>query len=131
MNTGSAAPAVTQTLLLVEDEPSVRRLIITILESAGFRVLAAPEAGDALRIAASHDGPIDLLVTDVTLPDMDGRDVAHAIRAGRPECRVLFISGYPTQADVPNGGIDVSEAFLQKPFVPRVLVQRVRELLSA
>src|SRR4051794_31632371 len=118
-----------KTLLVVDDEDSVRRLVTTVLESAGYQVLLATEPGAAIAIAQSHDGPIDLLITDVTMPEMDGRDVAKMVTTLRPECRVLFMSGYPTHADVPNGGLARDAALLQKPFVPRALVQRVRELL--
>ena len=84
----------------------------------------------ALDIARAHTGPIHLLITDVTMPEMDGREAARAITAMRPHCRVLFMSGYPAQAAFPSGELQPAEGFVQKPFVPRVLLQRVRELLE-
>ena len=132
MSERQSAPAPgdpTATLLLVEDEEQVRRLFSMVLESAGYRVLQAADAATAIAIAASHDGPIDLLITDVVIPDMDGRAAARAIMEWRPGCRVLFISGYPPESEEFGGDIRIA-AFLQKPFVPRALVQRVRELLN-
>jgi CheY-like chemotaxis protein len=100
-----------------------------VLESAGYQVLQAADAATAIALAASHDGPIDLLITDVVMPDMDGRAAARAITEWRPGCRVLFISGYPPESEEFGGDIRIT-AFLQKPFVPRTLIQRVGELLN-
>jgi DNA-binding response OmpR family regulator len=117
-----------QTILLVDDEEPVRRLFSTVLTSAGFRVLQASGPQEALAIENAHTGPIDLLITDLMMPGMDGRAVAGTILARRPTCRLLFISGYPPEAaDLKTLG---AAAFLQKPFVPRALVARVREILQ-
>lgn len=118
------------TVLVLDDEESVRRLVTAVLTSAGYDVLPAPDGARALDLARSHQGPIHLLITDVTMPEMDGREAARAITAVRPQCRVLFMSGYPAQAAFPAGDLLPAEGFVQKPFVPRVLVQRVRELLD-
>ena len=127
--TADAQPPRT-TVLVLDDEDSVRRLVTAVLESAGYEVLPASEGSRALDIARAHTGPIHLLITDVTMPEMDGREAARAITAVRPHCRVLFMSGYPAQAAFPPGELQPAEGFVQKPFVPRVLLQRVRELLE-
>ena len=132
-NVSGLAPAEPQsartTVLVLDDEDSVRRLVTAVLESAGYVVLPAAEGAVALDIARSHPDAIDLLVTDMTMPEMDGREAADAIRALRPQCRVLFMSGYPLQVALPDG-IPATDGFIQKPFVPRILVQRVREILN-
>ena len=124
---GATAPDAPHTILLVDDEEPVRRLLSTILSNAGFRVLPASGLPEAMALEAAHDGPIHLLITDLMMPEMDGRMVARTIIARRPSCRVLFISGYPADAVDLEG---IAAAFLQKPFVPRALVSRVRELLE-
>jgi two-component system cell cycle sensor histidine kinase/response regulator CckA len=133
-NVSGLAPAEPQsartTVLVLDDEDSVRRLVTAVLESAGYVVLPAAEGAVALDIARSHPDAIDLLVTDMTMPEMDGRQAADAIRALRPQCRVLFMSGYPLQVALPDG-IQATDGFIQKPFVPRMLVQRVKEILDA
>jgi CheY-like chemotaxis protein len=118
------------TVLVLDDEESVRRLVTAVLASAGYNVLPAANGAHAVDIARAHEGPIHLLITDVTMPEMDGREAATAITALRPQCRVLFMSGYPAQAAFPSGALQPDEGFVQKPFVPRVLVQRVREILD-
>ena len=118
------------TILVLDDENSVRRLVTAVLESAGYVVLPAAEGSEALDIVRSHPDSIDLLITDMTMPEMDGREAADAIRALRPQCRVLFMSGYPLQVALPDG-IQATDGFIQKPFVPRMLVQRVKEILDS
>ena len=118
------------TVLVLDDEESVRRLVTAVLVSAGYDVLPASDGAHALDIARSHEGPIHLLLTDLTMPEMDGREAAKAITALRPQCRVLFMSGYPAQTAFPSGAPRPTEGFVQKPFVPRVLLQRVREILD-
>src|SRR5688572_2781348 len=103
------AQATRKTVLVLDDEDSVRRLVTAVLESAGFHVLSAAEGARALDIARTHHGPIHLLITDVTMPEMDGREAASAITAVRPHCRVLFISGYPSQTAFPSGDLQPTE----------------------
>lgn len=120
-----------QTLLLLEDEDAVRRLVATVLESAGYRVLQAADAVTALTLAQSFPGRIHLLISDMTMPDMDGREVARTVTRMRPDCGVLLISGYPADPVPQRGSASPVPAFLQKPFVPRVLLERVRELIES
>ena len=101
-----------------------------VLESAGYRVLQASDATTAIATSRAFEDRIDLLISDLTMPDMDGREVARIITADRPECRVLLISGYPAEL-LPNEAVPTHPpAFLQKPFVPRVLLERVRDLID-
>lgn len=124
------APTGTETILLAEDEAGVRKLARISLEKYGYRVLEADGAAMAIRLEASHDGPIDLLVTDVVMPDMGGRELAEAIRKVRPEIAVLFVSGYTDDAVIRHG-VEVSEdAFLQKPYTPITLACKVRAVLD-
>src|SRR5215203_4734801 len=132
-NVSGSAPAEPRTgritILILDDEDSVRRLVTAVLESAGYVALPAAEGAEALNIARTHPDPIDMLITDMTMPEMDGREAAAAVRALRPQCRVLFMSGYPLQVALPDG-MQATDGFIQKPFVPRMLVQRVREVLD-
>ncbi len=121
----------TETILLVEDEDAVRRLAKIVLESHGYKVLEADCGADALAAADAHPGPIHLLVTDVVMPVMGGREVADAVRAPRPELRVLYLSGYTDDAVVRHGVTEATDAFLQKPFTPLALARKVRALLDA
>jgi signal transduction histidine kinase len=119
----------TETVLVVEDQAGVRQLIVETLAGAGFRVLGAAGGGEAVAIAAQHEGPIALLVTDVMMPEMNGPALAQRIVAGRPELRVLFVSGYTDQfpmATVLSG----KSKFLAKPFAPVALVATVRAILD-
>jgi signal transduction histidine kinase/ActR/RegA family two-component response regulator len=120
-----------ETILLVEDEARVRKLIVDVLAARGYRVLEATRGGEAVRLAATHKGPIHLAVVDVVMPEMSGPDVVREIRPGRPDMRVLYISGYTDEAIVHHGILESGAAFLQKPFLPGVLVRRVREVLDA
>lgn len=125
------APRGTETVLLVEDEDAVRGLAKVVLELQGYTVLEAATGEQARALAAACDRPIHLLVTDVVMPNLGGRDLAAALRATRPELPVLFVSGYTDDALVRHG-LEVSElAFLQKPFTPLSLARKVREVLDA
>ena len=126
-----AVPArATETVLVVEDEVSVRSLVRGVLESRGYRVLEACHGADALSISDQHGGPIHLLLTDVVMPEMSGRDLASRVMPRRPEIRVLYMSGYTDDAIVHNGVLDAGTAFLQKPFTPDALARKVREVLD-
>ena len=118
------------TILLVEDEESLRELGVLILEECGYTVLEASDGEAALRIIANDPDRIDLLVTDVVMPQMGGRKLAEILREKRPELRVLFMSGYTDDAVVRHGVLQANVNFLQKPFSPSALSKRVREILD-
>jgi signal transduction histidine kinase len=125
------APRGVETILFVEDEDGVRALGARILERHGYTVLEARNGRDALAVAGQHAGPIDLLLTDVVMPEMGGKQVAEALMARDAGLRVLFVSGY-TDGDIRRRGeLDPCTAFLQKPFTARGLLGRVREVLDA
>ncbi len=119
-----------ETILLVEDEASVRALVRRILERFGYSVLAAGSGAEALEIAGRQSKPIDLLVTDLIMPGMAGPDLAAKLTASRPEMRVLFMSGYTDDAVIRDGLLPEKGLFLQKPFTPDGLARKVREALS-
>jgi two-component system cell cycle sensor histidine kinase/response regulator CckA len=119
-----------ETVLLAEDEESVRRLATLILERNGYRVIAAADGVTALEAAKAHDGPIDLLLTDMVMPGLNGREVAERFATLQPSARVLFMSGYAGEALSAQGVLDPSVAFLAKPFVPAELARKVREVLD-
>ena len=123
-------PTGTETVLVVEDEDSVRRLITSILELHGYRVLSAGTAGEATQISVGHDGGIDLLLTDLDIPDLTGRELAQRLRATRPEMMLLYISGRPDDDIADYGVLPSGNLFLHKPFTPYGLAWRVREVLD-
>jgi PAS domain S-box-containing protein len=118
-----------ETVLLVEDEEAVRRLVRDILELQGYRVLEADSGMRALEIAHDYGPEIDLLLTDVVMPGMSGRDLAEALALLRPEIKVLFLSGYTDQVVLEHGVVDAAD-FLQKPFSPETLARKVRSVLD-
>jgi two-component system cell cycle sensor histidine kinase/response regulator CckA len=122
----------TGTILVVEDESGVRRLVESFLRGAGHTVLVAPDASQALALAGGHAGRIDLLLTDVVMPGMNGRELHQALRAGRPALPVLYMSGYPalpsSLQDLVDGDRD---AFIAKPFTRAQLLARVEAMLGA
>jgi PAS domain S-box-containing protein len=120
-----------ETILLVEDEPLVRDLAVQALRAQGYTVLVAGSGGAALALARAHSGDIDLLVTDVVMPQMSGTQVAERLSATRPGIKVLYISGYTESTSMHNDGLEQDIAFLAKPFTPSVLAHRVRELLDS
>ena len=119
-----------ETILLVEDEANIRRLMGWILERLGYTVLTATSTADALRIAASWSGTIDLLLSDVVMPDESGPDLAQRILTFRPTMRVLYVSGYPNRIAGTAGSAGGHAAFLSKPFAPQALGAKVREILD-
>jgi two-component system cell cycle sensor histidine kinase/response regulator CckA len=119
----------TETVLLVEDAPMIRRLAREIMLRAGYTVIEAGDAGDALALAEKH-GHIDLLLTDLIMPGPSGVELAEQLRATRPDIRVLYMSGYTDNAIVRNGMLGASEAFLQKPFTPEELLRKLRHVIE-
>ncbi len=117
-------------MLLVEDEPAVLKLCTGMLEHLGYRVVAAAGPLEAVRLAARHAGELRLLLTDVVMPGMSGRDLATMLTLGHPGLRCLFMSGYASDT-VDRHGLDGDHAvFLQKPFTPEELALKVREALG-
>jgi two-component system cell cycle sensor histidine kinase/response regulator CckA len=123
-------PRGSETVLFVEDEDGVRALSRHVLQKVGYTVLEARDGVAALRVAGQHPGRIDLLVTDVVMPRMSGREVAEQLATSRPGAKVLFLSGYTDDAVVRHGILEAQVAFLQKPFSPASLVIKVREVLD-
>jgi two-component system cell cycle sensor histidine kinase/response regulator CckA len=119
-----------ETVLLVEDEEGVRALSRHILQSCGYTLLEAHDGVEAVRVAERHRGRIDLLLTDVVMPRMSGREVAERVTGLHPETKVLFLSGYTDDAVVRHGILEAEVAFLQKPFLPTSLAAKVRAVLD-
>jgi CheY-like chemotaxis protein len=124
-------PRGSETILLAEDADIVRSLAKEILEVSGYRVLEAPNGGAALLICENHPAPIDLLLTDVVMPEMNGRDLAKRLLHLHPEMRVLYMSGYTPDAIVRHGVLEEGTHFIEKPFGPSALAIKVREVLEA
>ncbi len=119
-----------ETILVVEDDPSVRGLVQEALRVSGYEVLVARHGIEALLTGAKHMGPIHLLLTDVAMPQMSGPEVAEKLAGVRPDIKVLYMSGYPDHPVFEQGGVKRDTAFLHKPFTPTVLTQKVREVLD-
>ncbi|HYH01000.1 MAG TPA: PAS domain S-box protein [Terriglobales bacterium] len=120
-----------ETILVVEDEASLRELIVHVLKRWGYTVLEAQDGAEAIGCAEKHGGPIDLLLTDVVMPGMRGWEVTERIQRIRPDVKVLYISGYADDLVPGRSRIDPEAAFLQKPFTPDALANKVREVLTA
>jgi len=125
-----AALGGTETILLVEDEESVRQLVRDTLAAKGYQVLEAENGEGGVGAAAEHRGKIDLVITDVVMPGMGGREMIKHLLLSRPETKVLFLSGYTEDAIVSDGSIEKGTAFLQKPFTLQSLSRKVREVLG-
>jgi PAS domain S-box-containing protein len=119
-----------ETILLVEDEENLRRLARQSLENQGYRVIDAPDGATAIQISQAHQGPIHLLLTDVIMPGMNGRELANKVSPTRPEMRVLYMSGYTENHIGHNGTLDEGITLLQKPFTLPALKAKVREMLD-
>jgi PAS domain S-box-containing protein len=127
----NSLPAVgTETILLVEDESSIRALAKRVLEERGYRVLEAGSGKDALELVRGKEGQIHLLLTDLVMPDMGGTELASSLEDKHPAIRVLFMSGYTDDGVVRNGLLGPGRAFLQKPFTPTMLVRKIRDVLA-
>jgi CheY-like chemotaxis protein len=122
----TALPKGHETVLVVEDEASVRKLAISVLKRQGYAVLAADGPGQAEAIAAEHPGSIDLLLTDVIMPGGNGVDLAARLCGVRPAMRVLLMSGYAQESVADRSGLDPGISFIEKPFSPDLLLTRVR-----
>lgn len=119
-----------ETILLVEDDPGVRGLVQETLRMNGYHVLVARHGIEALLVGTKHVGPIHLLITDVVMPQMSGPEVADKLAELRPEAKVLYMSGYPDHPVFKKGEVNLETNFLQKPFTPVNLAQKVREVLD-
>jgi PAS domain S-box-containing protein len=124
------APRGVETVLLAEDDETVREFTRLVLEAQGYAVLEGAGGDEVLRVAAAHPGPVHLLVTDVVMPGMGGRALAEALRATRPNVKVLYVSGYTDDAVVRHGIVEATDAFLQKPFTPLAMARKVRAVLD-
>jgi PAS domain S-box-containing protein len=127
--TAQIAAQGTETLLLVEDEDAVRTIARIALTMQGFTVLEAESGTEAIRLAEDHSGPIHLLITDVVMPEIGGRQLAEAVRKCRSDVKVLYMSGYTDDAVV-HHGVETTDAFVQKPFTPLGLARKVRAVLD-
>jgi PAS domain S-box-containing protein len=121
----------TETILLVEDEPQLRELTRSVLQARGYEVVEAKNSAEAEQLAEKYGAKIHLLLTDVIMPGISGRELAKRLSAQRPALRVLYMSGYTYNVIAQGGTLERGVAFLQKPFTPRVLVEKVREVLDA
>ena len=116
--------------MVVEDEPAVRKLAVQVLTECGYQVLDAGDGREALEVGQQHEGPIHLLLTDVVMPHMNGKELAERLRAQWPELRVLYMSGYTdhviAREDIEAGDV----ALLSKPFSMRSLTEKIRAMLD-
>ncbi|MCX6538498.1 MAG: PAS domain-containing protein [Acidobacteria bacterium] len=129
---GAAGPALRghETILLVEDESAILRLATRMLEHQGYTVLAESTPGEAIRVAREYTGQIHLLMTDVVMPEMNGRDLARNLLSSYPHLKRLFMSGYTANVIAHHGVLDEGVHFIQKPFSPKDLAAKVREALD-
>jgi signal transduction histidine kinase/CheY-like chemotaxis protein len=124
-------PRGTETILVAEDDEAILGLTRCVLEASGYQVLLARDGEEALRVAGAHRGPVHLLVTDVIMPRLGGRQLAERLQLLHPAMKVLYLSGYPDEAILRHGVLQSGMAFLEKPFAPAVLAIKVRQVLDA
>jgi CheY-like chemotaxis protein len=127
---GGPLPNGSETLLVVEDDRTVRELISAVLTPLGYRVLATGSGDEALRASDSFDGPVDLLLTDVVMPGMSGKHLAEVMRIRRPGVKVLFMSGYTQDALSTQGMLEPGVALIHKPLRPGTLARYLRQVLD-
>jgi two-component system cell cycle sensor histidine kinase/response regulator CckA len=125
-----SAPGGTETIIVVEDDAQIRALVRGVLDASGYTVLEARRGEDALRLGEQHAGPIHVLLTDVVMPGISGRELAERLAARHPGLKVLFMSGYTDQVVVEQGMIEARAPFLQKPFSPEALRRKLRDVLD-
>jgi CheY-like chemotaxis protein len=124
-------PGGTETIMVVEDDPSLRHLALGILEARGYEVLSASNGQEALHVASEHSGlPISLVLTDIVMPLMGGEVMAQWLKTTYPDLKILFTSGYTDDAVIRQGVLDAGVEFLPKPYTPSILSRRVRGLLD-
>ena len=119
-----------ETILLVEDDESVRELSSRILKENGYNVLEADRGSSAIEISQQYDGTIHLLLTDVVMPEMSGRELSERLGKLRPEIKIIYVSGYTDNAIAHHGVLDKKTHFIQKPFAPQTLLEKIREVLE-
>jgi CheY-like chemotaxis protein len=129
-HSASGLPRGGETVLVAEDEGDVRNLVVQILRNQGYEVLEAANGGEALMICEKHTGAIDLLMTDVVMPMMSGRELANRLLLLHPEMKVLYMSGYTNDAIVRHGVLEEGVNFIPKPFSVEALAFKVREVLD-
>ena len=123
-------PNAKQKILIVEDDDSVRSIVVAMLVDTGYTILKASDGAEALRVCGEHKGRIDLMLTDVVMPKMSGRELADMLVKTHPKMKVLFMSGYTDDAIQHHGVLDPGIAFIEKPFSQVSLTARIREVLS-
>lgn len=127
---GTSAAEGRETIMIVDDEEMIRELLERTLEGFGYTVLTAQHGAEALQIVEQHEGPIDLMVTDVVMPQMSGHELAKRLAPIRPKMSVLYISGYDEIMVTDKGLVDQKGQFLQKPFIPKEVVKKIRTILD-
>ncbi|MFA7465648.1 MAG: response regulator, partial [Syntrophales bacterium] len=123
-------PGGNETILIVEDEANVRELASTILKRLGYKVFAASNGGEAFLLVEKQKDPIDLLMTDVVMPGMNGRELAERLIQIQPRMRVLFTSGYTENVIIHHGIVEENLAFISKPYTMQTLAHKIREVLN-
>jgi CheY-like chemotaxis protein len=123
-------PRGNETVLVVEDEEEVRKLAVRILQKQGYKILEASQGNEALFICEQHEEPIHLLVTDVVMPGMSGRELSEHLISLHLETKILYMSGHTNSAIVHHGVLESGVNLLQKPFTPEALARKVREVLD-
>jgi CheY-like chemotaxis protein len=121
----------TETILLAEDNAGLRRLATRLLAPAGYTVLGAASGEEALRLLKRHEKPVHLLLSDVVMPGMSGRDLAEQLAQTRPEMKVIYMSGYTSDTILRHGVLEAQMPFLNKPFTAAALLRKVREVLDS
>jgi CheY-like chemotaxis protein len=121
----------TETLLVVEDDDALREIATSVLRSAGYTVLAAASGAAALEIAAQHQGSLQLVLTDMVMPGMGGRELATRLTEIRPDIRIVYTSGYTDDAILRRHALEASDHFLSKPYTVVELTRRIRKVLDA